>query len=127
MVRRALLQLVAEERPQAERVAHSQGDAALGIDAQQVAQQQQPEVHAGGQRGTPEPLGIEGPAQRLDLRVEAHRGEQLVQLVEERSGRGLGQLILRNKQRDLPGSASAHRHDHYFSDFCWEFAGVLIE
>lgn len=46
MLRGAVLQLVAEEGPQAERIGDSQGDPALGIDAQQVAQQQ-PEVDPG--------------------------------------------------------------------------------
>ena len=80
-----------------------------------------------GQRGAPEPLGIEGPAQRLDLRVKAHRVKQLVELVEERSGRSLGQLVLRNEHLDLPGGAGAHRHDHYFSDSYLNFVGVLME
>ena len=103
--------IAAVATPVTEGTAAAQGDAALGVEARQVAEQQQPEVHARGQRGTPEPLGIEGSAQRLDLRVEAHRVEQLIEPVEERSGRGLGQPVLRHEHRDLLGGAGTHRHD----------------
>ena len=103
--------IAAVATPVTEGTAAAQGDAALGVEAQQVAEQQQPEVHGGGQRGTPEPLGIERSAQRLDLRVEAHRVEQLIEPVEERSGRGLGQPVLRHEHRDLLGDAGTHRHD----------------
>ena len=56
VVRRVLVQLVAEEAPQAERVGDRQGDAALGVDAQQVAEQQPPEVDAGPRSGSGRPL-----------------------------------------------------------------------
>ena len=69
------MQFVAEEAPQAERIGDGQGNAALGVDAEQVAQQQQPEVDAGCQRGASHALGVERTAELLDIRVKAHLGE----------------------------------------------------
>ena len=61
MVGGALVQAVAEELAQGEAVADLQGDAAFGVEARQVAEQQHAEVRAGGQRAAAELVAPWGP------------------------------------------------------------------
>ena len=53
VIGRRLMQGEAEKVAQRERIARPPRDAALGVEALEIANQQQPEVHGGGRLGRP--------------------------------------------------------------------------
>ncbi len=109
-VRRRLVESVAEALADRERVAGLQGDGALGMEAQQVAEQEPAEVDVRRQRGTAQHGGVEGLAEPFQALVEAGALEHLVELLAARDGRGLGEFVRREADAPLNPLASAQRH-----------------
>ena len=66
MVRRRLVQLEVQKRPNAQRVGDAPGNRPFRIQAFKVAEQQQPEVAAGGQACPADPVDIERGALGFD-------------------------------------------------------------
>ena len=91
MIRRRLVPSHPQKAPQRQRVVRPPGDSALGIDAFEVANQQQPEVNSRRQTRPPPPRRIEPPAPPLRKLVEVALLQQLVQALIERVTRTLRQ------------------------------------
>ena len=112
VIGRRFIQRQVQELANRERVRRAPSDAALRVDALEVAHQQQPEVHAGRQTGTAHRLGVKRPARPLDelverLRVE-HRVHASVKWVRGRRGQiggGYPEVMLTS-----PLASSAHCH-----------------
>src|SRR5262249_19757746 len=89
VVRGRLGQRDAEEGAQRQAVGAAPGDAALGVEALEVADQQHTEVDAGRDRVAALAVGVGGRAGILDVSVEARFCEEGIELViEDMAGRG---------------------------------------
>ena len=85
--------------------------AALRVNAFEVADQQEPEVHGGRQTRAAHRLGVEGGALTLDEIIETMLAQQLVQAPVEGMARRGWQLRGRHSHRWLAIALSfAHRH-----------------
>jgi hypothetical protein len=79
VIRRRFIQREVQKLANRERVPGAPGDAALRIDALEVADQQQPKVHAGRQARAPHGLGVKRAARPFNELVELLLVEQGVQ------------------------------------------------
>ena len=78
VIRRRFIQREVQKLANRERVRRAPGDAALGIDALKVADQQQPKVHTGRQTRAPHGLDIKRPARPFNELVKLLLVEQCV-------------------------------------------------
>src|SRR3954454_18236976 len=114
MVWNAFIQRDPHKRPDRQTVAGPPGDAALRIDALEVADHQQTKIDARRQSGPSHRLGIEPLAHPFDNFVEMPLIQKLIQLLVKRMARRYGQRLRRRPQLLLsyPLSPSAHCHFH---------------
>ena len=130
MIGRGFVELDGEKAPQRDRIGQAPSDAALAVDAFEVADQQAAEVAAGRQRGTAHVRRVELLAALFGEVVEAVLVEQLVEPAIKRMGRCVWQIRGGDPQPflALPLVASSHCHEtiihqsvfivKYFIYFC---------
>lgn len=114
VVRGRLVEGDGEEGPQGEAVGAPPGDAPLGVDPLEVADEQHPEVRARRERRAAHLVGVVGPAQSLDELVELGLGQEGVEAVVERMAGGLRQVGGRDEQFALvrrPTATQSHGND----------------
>lgn len=127
MIRRGFVQADAGKASQAERIGRAPGDAAFGVDALAVADQQGAEVTARGQRGPAVARGVEAGALGFDKLVELCAGQQLVELLVKRLVRSGAQFTVSDPEilLPLPVFSLAHRHQQKtLKHFIWYCFGV---
>ena len=112
MIGRVLIQTDPQELPQAQRIGGSPGDPAFGIDALEIANQQQAEIRSRRQRRTSILVRVELGAFGFGKLVELLLIQQFVQTRVERMTGSRGQFGMRDPELllPLPVLASAHRH-----------------
>ena len=111
MIWRRFVQLQAQEAPNGQRVRCSPRHRALRTQPLEVPQQQQPEVPTRWQARTAQLGCVEPAARRFGERVEAIRGQHLIQPLVERMARTLRQVARRNPHRVLRSLPfPSHRH-----------------
>ena len=111
VVWRRLVQPDAQKIAQRQRIRGAPSDAALRVDAFEIADQKQPEIDARGQAGPTHRLGVKGGALRFSEIVEAVLAQQLIQPPIKRMAGGRRQVRRRNPHRRLSiACARAHRH-----------------
>jgi dihydrofolate reductase len=101
---------MAEKVAQRKRIGSAPGDPALGVDAFEVANQQQSEIDPGGQAGAAHRGGVEAGTLRFDEGVEAVLSQQLIQPTIEGMTRGRRQVRRRHPHRLSVTFSFAHRH-----------------
>ena len=112
MVRRCLRQHQPEKFTERKRIRRTPRNRALGVQAFEIADQQQPEVASGRQARSANLLGIELLAESFDVSVEVMLVENLIQPRVERMRGRPRQILGRHPHRGLlrvPPSF-AHRH-----------------
>ena len=112
MVRRRLVQLEVQKRPNAQRVGGAPGNRPFRIQAFKVAEQQQPEVAAGGQAWPADPVDIERGALGFDEGVKARVVPHTIQPLVKRVPRALRQVGAGDPHRLLPRSTATFAHGH---------------
>src|SRR6516164_4555935 len=111
VIGRRLRQHQAEKVAQRKRIGSAPGDPALGVDAFEVANQQQSEIDPGGASWGGHRGGVEAGTLRFDEGVEAVLSQQLIQPTIEGMTRGRRQVRRRHPHRRLSVAFSfAHRH-----------------
>ena len=112
VIRRRFIQRQVQELANRERICGAPRDAAFRIDALEVADQQQSEVHAGRETGAAHGVGVKRPARSLDELVELPLVEHRVHASVERVRRRRRQLGGRDPETVLTSSlaSGAHRH-----------------
>ena len=110
MIRGRFVQSQAQEVTHGQRVGCPPGDAALRVEAFEVADQQQAEVPTWGQAGPAHHRRVERAALLLDKPIKPGRIEDRVQPHVERVARGYRQLRRGNPHWCLLALAFAHRH-----------------
>lgn len=88
MLGRRLVQTQAEEAAEGERVRRPPGNAAFGVDAFEVSDQQQPKICTRCQTWSTDLVRVERGALRFDELVERVRVEHLIQPLIERVSAG---------------------------------------
>lgn len=112
MVRGQLVDAVAQELPQRERISDPPGDAALGVQALEVPDEEAPEVDTGRETGpTPSALVVAG-TRVLDVRVERLPAEEGLKLGVEGVARGLHDGGRRDPQVGLALLLTTFAHSH---------------
>ena len=112
MIGRCLRQHQPEKLAQRQRIRGAPRNGALGIQAFEIPDQQQPEVPARRQAGSADLVGIKRLAESFDVPVEVMLVEDLIQSRVERMRGSLRQVLRRHPHRRLrrvPPSF-AHRH-----------------
>jgi hypothetical protein len=108
VVGRRVVQVEAEKISQRERISRPP---ALGVDAFEIADQQQPEVDARWQARPAHRVGIKPGTLRFDEIIEAMLAQQLIQPSIKRMTRACRQVGRRHPHRRLSAAFSfAHRH-----------------
>ena len=109
---RRFIQRQVQELANRERICGAPRDASLRIDALEVADQQQSEIHAGREAGASHGAGVKRPARSFDERVELTLVEHRVHASIERVRRRRRQLGGRDPETVLTSSlaSGAHRH-----------------
>jgi hypothetical protein len=116
VVGRRFVQRDAEKITQGQRIRRAPRDAALRVNAFEVADQQQPEINARRQAGPAHRLGVTPGALALGELVEPMLAQQLIQAPVEWMTRSRRQIRRRDPHRRLPiAFAFAHRHAAYCS------------
>jgi hypothetical protein len=110
MVGHPIAQPEPEKIPQRQAVGAAPLQAALAVDALEVAHQMHPEVAAGRQRPRPHDRGVVRPAELLDEAVEPGLPEHRLQPVVEHVPRRLRQLVPGHQHLTLPWPLPPHRH-----------------
>src|SRR5262249_46965348 len=87
------------------------GDAALGVEALEVADEEHAEVDAGGNAGAADAVGVVGAAEILHEGVKAGLAEEGGQVRIEGEAGGDGQVGGRDPQVGLLGLASTEGHE----------------
>ena len=109
---RRLLEAQSQEPAERQRIGGPPRNAALRVDALEIADQQQAEVGTRRQAGPAHLRRIERRALRFHEVVEPVLVEDLIQALIERVATGLRQLIGRDPQRRCPRSILAPSHGH---------------
>ena len=114
--RRVLGRRLVESQPQkpaqGQRIGGPPRNPPLRIDALEIADQQQPEVHAGRQTRAPQRRRVERRALRFDELVKPVLVENPIQPLIERMPAGGGQLVRGDPQAGCPCSVLASTHGH---------------
>jgi hypothetical protein len=110
VVRRGVLKPDVQESTNRQRVCGAPRDAALGVQAFDVADQQHAEVAARREPGAAHARRVEAAARVLDVAIEARRIEDRIEPGVERMPRAGAQLRRRNPERCLLVLPRAHRH-----------------
>jgi hypothetical protein len=112
MIRRRLGQHQPEKLAERKGIRGAPRDGALGVQAFEVADQQQAKVAPGRQTRPADLVGVESLAERLDVVIEARVVEDMIQSCVERVRGGPRQIVCRDPHRRLlrPPSSFAHRH-----------------
>ena len=112
MVRRRFVQLEPQEAPHAQRIGRSPRDPALRVEPFEVPEQQQAEIATRGQARTPQLVGVESLTERLDVPIEVHFVEDLVQSPIERMRGTPRQVLCGHPHRRLRRATSSFAHCH---------------
>jgi hypothetical protein len=115
MIRGCRVKAEAHEVANRERICRAPGDAALGVEPFEVAEQQQPEVPPRGQPGAPHHRRVKRLTLLLGEPVEASFIEDCVQPYVERMTRRDREIGGRDPDRGLLTLAFAHRHGPQFT------------
>ena len=118
VIRGSLGERVAQEGPQGQAVRTTPRDAAFGVDALEIADQQHAEVDPRRNARPTDGVVVELRAEPLGEVVEPSLGEELVELAVERMPRSSRHVRARDPEFLLPLSLPfAHRHRIVLHDF----------
>ena len=84
MIGRGLVELVTEELPQRQRISHPPSDRTLRVDALEIPDHEQAEVHPGRNARPTDALGVILRALRFDKRIKTVFVQHPIQLLVER-------------------------------------------
>ena len=112
MLGRRFVEVQSQEAAERKGIGGAPRDPALGIDAFEVTNQQQPEIRPRRQTRAADRRRVERCTLRFDERVKRMPVEHLIQSLIERMSARDGQLVRRNPQprRTCPVLASSHGH-----------------
>ena len=111
MIGRSLVELVAEECPQRQRIGDAPGDLTLRVDALEIADYEQAEIDPGRDAGPTDALGVKRRAPLFHKLVESVLVQHLIQSLVKRMSRS-PQVLRRHPQLSLARARPfSQRHD----------------